>query len=328
MIGDHELNNLEEIPKEWLYFNTFNLRKKGINYPYTQKQIDEILHCAIDKKYFIKNYVYITTDGKVEKFNIYPYQETICDNISNNRFNILKMPRQSGKTTTTAANALHELLFTPNWRVGIVANKAMIAMMIIDIMQDMILNLPFWLQQGVEIWNKGKIQFENGSRAISEATSPRALRGQSISHLIWDEVAFVESNIASQFLSSIQPTIAASLTSKITLSSTPVGYNHFAKLWFDAINKVNDFIPMEIQWHDVPGRDEHYKSTIIKNFGIEHWNQEYESVGGDTIIHVRHIKTGLIEKLTMEMLYSRLKYWYPERLNDINKSWEEQNEKM
>jgi hypothetical protein len=269
-----------------------NLRKAGISYPYAQWQYDEILKCIEPKvgiHYFFKNYLKTLSlnEGQLVPFLPRPYQVTMIDNMINNRFNIFKNPRQSGKTTTTAGVYTYLMNFFPYEVCGIVANKDRMAIEIVSVMEEMFINLPFWMQQGVVTWQGGGFELENGSRVISQATSRDALRGFPIKNLFWDEVAAVRTNLASDFLASIYPTIASASSSRLTLSSTPDGYNHFAKFWYDAINKINQFIPFEVAWNEIPGRDEAFKKATISNIGETRWNAEFECIflgSTDTLI--------------------------------------------
>ena len=43
--------------------------------------------------------------------------------------------------------------------------------------------------------------------------------------------------------------------------STPHGMNMFYKLWVDAEEKRNEYVPIEVHWSEVPGRDEVLETT-------------------------------------------------------------------
>jgi hypothetical protein len=263
------INNNDYIPQKSDFFmGKYNLRKEGIVIPYTEWQLNEILKCRepeVGIHYFFNNYLK-TLDldsGALVHFKTRPYQTKMIDNMMGNRFNIFKCPRQSGKTTTTAGTYIYLMNFFPYEICGIVANKATTAYEIVAVMEEMYINLPFWMQQGIVNWQAGGFELENGSRVISAATSRDALRGYPIKNLYWDEVALVAHRLASEFLASVYPTISSAKKSKITLSSTPIGYNHFAKFWFDAKEGLNQFIPLEIAWNEPPGRDEEFKRITI-----------------------------------------------------------------
>jgi hypothetical protein len=296
------------------YQKIWNVRKAGITYPYTQWQVDEIEKCKEPKTgihYYFKTYLK-TLDldsSQLVPFEPRSYETTMIDNLINNRFNIFKNPRQSGKTTTVSGVFTYWMNFFPYEICGIVANKEIRAFDVIEVMETMFQNLPFWMQQGVMRWQAGGFELENGSKVAAEATSRDALRGLPIKHLYWDEVAAVRSNLAGDFLASVYPTISSAKQSTITMASTPDGYNHFAKFWYDAKNGKNQFIPFEVKWNEVPGRDEKYKKETISNIGEMRWNAEYECIflgSADTLIsgkklqdmfHENPIKTYYEEKL-------------------------------
>ena len=114
------------------------------------------------------------------------------------------------------------------------------------------------------------------SRASQIATSSSAIRGGSYNIIFLDEFAFVPANIAEMFFSSVYPTITSGKTTKVIIVSTPHGMNQFYKLWTDAENKRNDYIPIEVHWSEVPGRDEKWKETTIRNTSAEQFQQEFE----------------------------------------------------
>ena len=162
------------------YLGNPNLKAKGVDVEFTKEQVAEYLRCGQDPIYFIKNYVKIIhLDRGLIDFELYDFQEDIVNKIHENRFVICKLPRQSGKSTTTIAYLLHYVLFNPEVSVAILANKQATARELLHRLQLAYEHLPKWLQQGVEQWNKGSIELENGSRILASATSSSAIRGSS-----------------------------------------------------------------------------------------------------------------------------------------------------
>jgi hypothetical protein len=277
ILTNQSLDDLEEIPQYLCFQNIGGLRKSKVKLGYSQHQIDEIRKCSEDPKYFIRNYIKIIHPDRGEVlFDLYDFQDDLVGKLHNNRFVISKIARQSGKTSTHCAYLTHYILFNRNKTVGIVANKGQMAIDIMEMIRQMYLNLPFWMQQGIKRWAKRSIVLENGSKVVCQATSGSALRGLTINILYWDECAFVPKNIADDFLASVFPTISVSKVSKIFLSSTPSGYNHFAKFWFDAENGINGFVPFKAFWYNVPGRDEEWKKKTIAKIGQRMFDQEYD----------------------------------------------------
>ena len=259
------------------YLGNPNLKKVNTPVEFTKEQILEYQKCANDPIYFMREYIKIVSlDDGLVPFNMYPFQEHIVRTIHDNRFTICKLPRQSGKSTTTISYLLHYALFNPNSNIAILANKSSTARDILGRLQLAYENLPKWMQQGVINWNKGNIELENKSTIVAAATSSSAIRGGSFNIIFLDEFAFVPANIAEMFFSSVYPTISSGQKTKMIIVSTPYGMNQFYKLWTDAENKRNDYIPIEVHWSEVPGRDEKWKEATIRNTSPEQFQQEFE----------------------------------------------------
>jgi hypothetical protein len=136
--------------------------------------------------------------------------------------------------------------------------------------------LPLWIQQGVKTWNKGDIELENNCRVMATSTASSAIRGFSISLLYLDEFAFVPSNIAEEFFTSVYPTISSGTSSKILISSTPNGMNHFYKMWTEAVENQNGFLHIEANWRQVPERDQKWADEQRAVLGEQKYFQEVE----------------------------------------------------
>ena len=207
---------------------------------------------------------------------MYDFQKGMVSTMHENRFSIFKLPRQSGKSTIIISYLLHYALFKPNVNIAVLANKSSTARDILSRLQLAYENLPKWMQQGIIAWNKGNIELENGSKVIAAATSSSAIRGGSYNVIFLDEFAFVPSNIAEQFFAAVYPTITSGQNTKVIMVSTPHGMNMFYKIWVDAQEKRNDYIPVEVHWSEVPGRDEAWKIETIRNTSESQFNSEFE----------------------------------------------------
>ena len=192
----------------------------------------------------------------------------------NNRKTILMEGRQQGKTVTAAACILHYTIFNDDKNVAIMANKTSAAREVLSRYQTMYEHLPIWMQQGVKTWNKGDVDLENGSRVFTSATTTSGIRGKSVNWLYIDEAAIIPNNIADEFFASVYPTISAGETTKILLTSTPLGYNHFWKFWNEAEKGTNGFDNMFIPHTEIPGRDESWTEEQFKLLGEVKFNQE------------------------------------------------------
>jgi hypothetical protein len=276
------------------------LKKSNVAQEWTKNQILEYQKCMESPSYFIENYIKIVSlDEGLVPFTMFPFQKQIVDTIHNNRFTICKLPRQSGKSTTLVSYILHYILFNSNMNVAILANKAATARDILGRLQLAYENLPQWMQQGVVSWNKGSVDLENGSRVVASSTSSSAVRGGSYNMIFLDEFAFVPNNVAEDFFSSVYPTISSGKSTKVVVVSTPNGMNLFFKLWNEAEKKRNSYIPIEVHWSEVPGRDEKWKKETIANTSLQQFAREFECefLGSvNTLINPSKIKTMVYEK--------------------------------
>ena len=244
-----------------VYLGNPKLKKVNVPINFTEEQISEYLKCKEDPVYFARNYIQIVSlDEGLVPFDMYPFQEKLINNFHANRFNICKMPRQTGKSTTCVSYLLHYAIFNDSVNIGILANKAATARELLGRLQLAYENLPMWLQQGVVVWNRGSIELENGSKILAASTSASAVRGMSFNIIFLDEFAFIPNHIADQFFSSVYPTISSGKSTKVIIVSTPHGMNHFYKLWHDAERNKNEYVPTDVHWSEVPGRDANWKA--------------------------------------------------------------------
>ena len=289
-----------------IYLGNPLLKKANTSMEFTQEQILEFMRCKEDPVYFAKNYVRIVTlDHGLMPFDLYPFQEKLINNFHKNRFNICKMPRQTGKSTTVVSYLLHYAVFNDNVNIGILANKAATARELLDRLQTAYENLPKWMQQGVISWNKGSLELENGSKIMAASTSASAVRGMSFNILFLDEFAFVPNHIAESFFASVYPTITSGQNTKVIIVSTPHGMNHFYRMWHDAENGKNGYIFTDVHWSEVPGRDSAWKAQTIANTSEQQFKVEFECLGGETLIEIQDDNEN-ISKVSMEDLYDRM----------------------
>ena len=259
------------------YLGNPNLKKTNVPVEFTKEQIKEYQKCMDEPIYFIQEYMKIVSlDEGLVPFDMYDFQKNMVQTFHDNRFTICKLPRQSGKSTTIIAYLLHYVLFNQNVNIAILANKSSTARDILGRLQLGYENLPKWLQQGVVSWNKGSLDLENGSSILAASTSASAIRGGSYNIIFLDEFAYVPSSLAEEFFSSVYPTISSGKSTKVMIVSTPHGMNMFYKLWTDAQSKKNDYVPIEVHWSEVPGRDEVWKEETIRNTSQSQFNSEFE----------------------------------------------------
>jgi hypothetical protein len=283
-----------------VYLGNPNLKKANTPIEFTAEQIQEFLRCKDDPVYFAKNYVKIVSlDEGLVPFIPYDFQEKLIENFHENRFNICKMPRQTGKSTTVVSYLLHYLIFNDSVNIGILANKAATARELLGRLATAYENLPKWMQQGIIAWNKGNIELENGSKILAASTSASAVRGMSFNILFLDEFAFVPNHIADSFFASVYPTITSGKSTKVIIVSTPHGMNHFYRMWHDAEKGANEYVPTDVHWSEVPGRDDVWKEQTIANTSEQQFKIEFECefLGSvDTLIAPSKLRSMVYDK--------------------------------
>ncbi len=259
------------------YLGNPNLKKANTSIEFTEENILEFIQCKEDPVYFARNYVKIVSlDEGLVPFKMYPFQEKLIRNFHNHRFNICKMPRQTGKSTTCVSYLLHYAVFNDNVNIAILANKASTARDLLSRLQLAYENLPKWMQQGIISWNKGSLELENGSKILAASTSASAVRGGSYNVIFLDEFAFIPNHIADQFFASVYPTISSGKSTKVIIVSTPHGMNHFYRMWHDAERDANEYVPTDVHWSEVPGRDDKWKQQTIANTSEAQFKVEFE----------------------------------------------------
>ena len=256
---------------------------------YTEAQIQDLLSCMDpDQGYlhFAKNFAHIQhpTKGKLI-FEPFEYQLRLMHSYHTYRFNINMMPRQTGKTTCAAIYLAWYAMFKPDQTILIAAHKYTGAQEIMARIRYVYELCPDHIRAGVTSYNKGSIEFENGSRIISQTTTGTTGRGLSISLLYCDEFAFVQPNIAEEFWTSISPTLATG--GRAIITSTPNSdEDTFATIWKQAEQKfdeygnesdtgINGFHAFRAHWNEHPDRDEEWKKDEIGRIGEEKFRREY-----------------------------------------------------
>jgi len=265
------------------------VKKANKQETYTNAQVEDLLACMDpDTGYlhFAKNFSHIQhpVRGKL-LFDPYEYQLGLMDSYHRFRFNINMMPRQTGKTTCASIYLAWYAMFNPDQTILIAAHKYTGAQEIMQRIRYVYETCPDHIRAGVTSYNKGSIEFENGSRIISQTTTGNTGRGLSISLLYCDEFAFVQPNIAEEFWTSISPTLATG--GRAILTSTPNSdEDTFATIWkqaedkFDEYGNENDvgrngFHAFRADWWEHPDRDEQWKKEEIGRIGEEKFRREY-----------------------------------------------------
>ena len=120
------------------YTGNPRLRALGAQVDYTAAQMSELLNCALDIHYFIKNYCKtIHVDRGVIPFVPYGYQDRMIDSMVEHNKSVIIAPRQHGKTLSTAAVILWYIIFTKKYTVACLAHKEAQAIEVLDRIKDM-----------------------------------------------------------------------------------------------------------------------------------------------------------------------------------------------
>jgi hypothetical protein len=256
---------------------------------YTEKQIIEFARCAdpvTGPEYFMSNYFFIQhpTKGKL-LYRPFEYQKKLIENYHNFRFSISLMPRQTGKSTSAAGYLLWYAMFVPDSTILIAAHKYTGAQEIMQRIRYAYELCPDHIRAGCTSYNKGSLEFENGSRIVSQTTTETTGRGMSISLLYCDEFAFVRPTIATEFWTSISPTLSTG--GKAIITSTPNSdEDQFALIWKGSQKRIdefgnetelgqNGFRGYQANWWEHPDRDEQWKAEEIGRIGEERFRREH-----------------------------------------------------
>lgn len=268
----------------------------------TDKELEDFVKCCDPETgylYFMDNFFYIQhpTRGSM-LYHPWPYQERLIETYHKYRFSISLMPRQTGKSTSAAGYLLWYAMFVPDSTILIAAHKYTGAQEIMQRIRYAYEACPNHIKAGVTTYNKGSLDFENGSRIVSATTTENTGRGMSISLLYLDEFAFVRPSIASEFWTSITPTLATG--GKAIITSTPNSdEDQFALIWKQA-NKcedeygnrtevgVNGFRAYRAYWNEHPERDEKWAEQMRAQLGDDRFKREMDCefiIADETLIN-------------------------------------------
>ena len=258
------------------------------NTTFTEDQLAEFLACAdpvTGPEYFMDHFFHIQhpTQGKM-LYHPFEYQKRLIHTYHNYRFSISMMPRQTGKSTSAAGYLLWMAMFRPDSTILIAAHKYTGSQEIMQRIRYAYELCPDHIRAGCTSYNKGNLDFENGSRIVSTTTTENTGRGMSISLLYADEFAFVRPGIAKEFWTSISPTLATG--GKAIITSTPNSdEDQFALLWKganrceDAYGNptdlgINGFRAYRSYWNEHPDRDETWAAEQRAQLGEDRFRRE------------------------------------------------------
>lgn len=257
---------------------------------YSDQQLREFAACAdpaTGPEYFLDNFFYIQHPVKGRMlYKSFDYQRRLIDTYHRYRYSISMLPRQTGKSTTAAGYLLWYAMFVPDSTILVAAHKYTGSQEIMQRIRYGYESIPDHIRAGVTNYNKGSIEFDNGSRIVSATTTENTGRGMSISLLYADEFAFVRPTIATEFWTSISPTLATG--GKAIITSTPNSdEDQFALIWKGA-NKCEDehgnptevgrngFKAFRAFWNEHPDRDEAWAEQQRAALGADRFRREMD----------------------------------------------------
>ena len=288
------------------------LKRSKTEMDLSQMHLNEIEKCRKDYKYFRSYYCFITTKNGLARPEPRPYQEELEDALLELLDSVVLYPRQSGKTISVSTYLLWLALFHPTAiNIGIVANRPKTAREVLDKLKKIFLELPIWMKKGIEIWNKSEIEFENGTRIMTDSPSSDSFRGYTVNIVFVDETAYISKSIWEEFVDSVMPTMNSLSFKQVILTSTANGMNHFEQIVRQAKLEDTPEQFVSCSWRDVPHYDKNnniippdeYKKQVIKKYGLKFFNQTEACVGGSTIINTLEYGNITIEELYEKDIY-------------------------
>lgn len=264
-----------QLPYRDTYNGNILIKKAFVKSELTTAHLSEIAKCKRDPIYFIENYCRIVSlDDGIIPFKLFDYQKKMIRMYAKNRFSLTLTARQMGKTAAMAAFILWFAIFHPTKTVAVLANKGEQAQEIMDRIRMAFEYLPFFMQHGVKVYNKRRIEFDNGSVIFSAATSASGIRGRSVDLCYIDEAAFIENDLT--FYESTYPVITSGKASRVIMTTTPRGARGmFYMLWRESQAGRNYYTRLEVIWDQHPKRDEKWKEETIANIGYSRFAQEF-----------------------------------------------------
>ena len=255
---------------------------------FTDDNLRELALCVNDPIYFIDTYCWVQhpVKGKIN-FKLFDYQKELIYCYHTNKYSINMLSRQMGKTACAAAYLVWRAMFLADQTILIAAHKFSGAQEIMQRVRFTYETLPIFLKAGATSYNKGSIDFDNGSRIVSQTTTETTARGMALSLIYLDEFAFVPPRIANEFWTSISPTLSTG--GKCIITSTPnQDDDQFARIWKTSIRTadefgndsgglgLNGFRALKFTWERHPDRNQIWADEEMSKIGNERFMREHQ----------------------------------------------------
>lgn len=303
------------------YNRDIELKAGNITFKLSADELAEFNKCAGDIVYFVERYCRFMTDYGRMTVKLRPYQKRILQALSKekyidllqdfgpeNRNLIMMQSRQSGKTTTVCAFFAWYLCFHTDRNLAILANRQNTAVEIVAKVADIFRGLPFFLKPGVNAIQAMGMHLDNGCQLFSQATTKTAQIGFTIHVLYADEFAHIQPGIVKQFWKSVYPTLSSSLISQCIISSTPAGQgNLFYEIWDKAMRGISTFMPIRVDYWEVPEHNQAWADQMKKDFGEEEFAQEYElqfDVDSRLLLNAKEL--GFLKRISKDYIFDTM----------------------
>lgn len=237
------------------------------NSEYRPDDIIELALCMKDPVHFFKKYIKVKhpTKGLVP-LELYEYQERMLDAVQHHKDVVMLCSRQLGKTTIVAMYFLWIANFQKDKELIIASKNMNHAVQIMDRIKTAYDELPHWLKAGAKFNSRTMLEFDNGSKITSEATSERTGRGSSPAAVMLDELAFASPRIQEEMWASLAPSLSTG--GQFIVTSTPNGDTDlFAQIWRGANSGSNGFFPVTAYWYEHPDRGQKYYDEMLGKLG-------------------------------------------------------------
>lgn len=274
------------------------IKRPADDLPLTPWQEAEWMKCALDKHYFFENYVYLQGEHGKTLFKPRSYQTRVIDACDEHRFTVMLLGRQSGKTSTLAADIMHDIIFRDDYKVAISSYNNSAVLDFMQRIQYIYEQMPFWLKPACVVYNKFSIRFDNNSSVFGQVCQENFCRGKTVNRIILDELAFVDAKISEALMASLLPSISGSgenSTTRLNIISTPKGtIGAYYEIWSDAITGINEFEPVEVAYEEIPGRTPEFEKQMLKSMTRDKFDQEFRNMfisSAGTLVNSRFIES-------------------------------------
>lgn len=193
---------------------------------------------------------------------------------------VVVSPRQGGTTTLLCAYALWIASTKPIKHVAILADKYMQGKEKMERIQAMYDSLPDYLKKPIKKRRKDLLEFTDGSYIYASNAATSSVRGKTLDLVILDDAAYIREleDFFQGYLPVHYALCANCKTNKpqmIVTSAAKAG-TVFADLYSQAVGKKSLFKKVRIPWDCRPGRDKAFKEKIIRDYGQEFFDREYD----------------------------------------------------